>query len=76
MLVSSISLMAFLGVVAFDVSPISVLVIGILVVLVMAMQFIVYGTHQFATSSLHVWRAGALSMASAVNRLRDFSRGG
>jgi hypothetical protein len=66
MLVSSISLMTFLGLVAFDVSPVGVLVIGILVVLVMTIQFIVYGTHRFATSSLHVWRAGAISMVNAV----------
>jgi hypothetical protein len=76
MLVSSISLMTFLGLVAFDASPAGVLVIGVLVVLVMAIQFIVYGTDRFATSSLHVWRAGALSMANAVTRLRGFSRGG
>ena len=70
--------MAFLGLVAFDASPVGV-VIGILVVtvvLVMAVQFIVYGTHRFATSSLQVWRAGAISMANAVARLRGFSRGG
>ena len=75
MLVSSMSLMAFLGLVAFDVSPIGVLVIGILVVLVMTIQFIVYGTHQCATSSVHVWRAGAISMVNAVKRLRGFSCG-
>jgi len=76
MLVSSISLTTFLGVVAFDVSPIGVLVIGILVVLVMTIQFIVYGTHQFATSSLHVWRAGTISMLNTVTRFRGFWRGG
>jgi len=76
MLVSSISLMAFLGLVAFDVSPIGVLVIGTLVVPVMTIQFIVYGMHQCATSSLHVWRAGAISMVNAVKRLRGFSCGG
>ena len=68
--------MTFLGIVAFDASPVGVLVIGILVVLVMTIQFIVYGTHQFAVSSLHLWRAGTLSMANAVKRLRGFSRGG
>ena len=68
--------MTFLGVVAFDVSPVGVLVIGILVLLVMSMQFIVYGTHQFATSSLHFWRAGAISMVGAVKRLRGFLRRG
>jgi hypothetical protein len=68
--------MTFLGLVAFDASPVGVLVIGILVVLVMTIQFIVYGTHKFATSSLHIWRAGAISMVNAITRLRGFSRGG
>ena len=76
MLVSSISLMAFLGVVAYDASPAGVLVIGILVVLVMIVQFIVYGTHRFAASSLRIWRAGAISMVNAVAHLRGFLRGG
>ena len=68
--------MAFLGLVAFDASPVGALVIGILVVLVMTVQFIVYGAHRFAASSLRVWKAGAISMANAVARLRGFSRGG
>ena len=76
MLVSSISLMSFLGLVAFDTSPIGVLVIGALVVLVMTIQFIVYGMHQFAIFSLHVWRAGAIIVANVVKRLRGFARGG
>ena len=46
--------MAFLGLVAFDASPVGVLVVGILVALVMTIQFIVYGMRQFAASSLHV----------------------
>ena len=72
-LVSSISLMTFLGLVAFDASPGSVLVIGILVVLVMTIQFIVSGTHQFAISLLHLWTAaGAISMVNAVKRLLGF----
>jgi hypothetical protein len=32
--------------------------IGVLVVLVMFLQFIVYGTHRFAQSALRIWRAG------------------
>ena len=75
MLVSSISLMTFLGLVAFDASPVGVFVIGTLVVLVMTIQFIAYGMHQFATSALHIWRAGAISMVKAVERLRGFLRG-
>jgi len=58
--------MAFLLLIAFDVSPVAVLVIGILVILVMAMQFIVYGTHQFIASVLRVWRAGAISTVTVV----------
>ena len=50
--------MAFLGLVAYDVWPIGALVIGVLVVLLMALQFIVYGVHQFAASTLRVCRAG------------------
>ena len=68
--------MTFLGLVAFDAAPAGVLVIGILVVLVMTIQFIVYGTHQLATSSLHIWRAGAISMFNVVERLRGLVRGG
>ena len=75
MLVSSISLMTFLGLVAFDASPVGALLIGIIVVLAMTTQFIVYGTHQFAMSSVNVWRAGAISMVNAVTRFRGFSRG-
>ena len=76
LIVSSISLMTFLGLVAFDALPVGVLVIGILVVLGMTMQFIVYGTHQLATSSLHVWRAETISIVNAAKRLRGFLRGG
>jgi hypothetical protein len=68
--------MSFLGITAFDASPASVLVIVVLVVLVMTVQFIVYGTHQFATASLHVWRAGAIPMVNIVEHLRGFVRGG
>ena len=54
MVVSSISLMAFLLLIAFDASPVCVLVIVVLVVLVMTVQFIVYGMHQFAAAALRV----------------------
>ena len=68
--------MAFLLLIAYDASPVGVLVIGILVILVMTMQFIVYGTHQFALSALHVWRAGTIATVDIVKRFRDFGRGG
>jgi len=34
--------------------------IGVLVALVMFLQFIVYGTHRFARSTLRIWRTGVV----------------
>jgi len=68
--------MVFLGLIAFDASPVGVIVIGILVGLVMALQVIVYGMYKFAAFSLRVWRAGATSTVNAVKRFRGFGRGG
>jgi hypothetical protein len=76
MLLSAISLMAFLGLVAYDVWPIGVLVIGVLVVLLMALQFIVYGMHQFAASALRAWKAGKDSMGNIVAYFRSLAGGG
>jgi len=64
--------MAFFLLIVFDASPVGVLAIGILVVLVMTMQFIVYGTHQCAAFAL---RAGTISMANVFNRFRGMSSG-
>ena len=66
MLLSTISLMAFLGLIAYDVWPIGVLVIGVLVVLAMVLQFIVYGIHQFGVSALRIWRAGMNATGDVV----------
>ena len=66
MAVSSLLLMLFLGLIAFQAWPEGVLVIRALVVLVMILQFIVYGTHRCVMSALHVCRAGAVVMASVV----------
>ena len=76
MLLSTISLVIFLGLVAYDVWPIGVLVIGVLVVLLMALQFIVYGMHQFAASALRIWRAGMDSMGNIVIYLWSLNGGG
>jgi len=59
MLVSTMLLMAFLGIIAYDGWSIGVVAIGVVVVLVMTLQFIVYRAHQFVTSTLHTWRAVA-----------------
>ena len=72
MLLSSISLMAFLGLVAYDAWPVGVLVIGVVVVLVMTLQFIAYGMHQFFAFSLRIWRVGA---ASVIHGFRDLASG-
>ena len=64
-LISSISLMSFLGLVAYDARPLGVVVIGTLVILVMMLQFIVYGTHRCATLALRIWRTG-VARASEV----------
>jgi len=66
MLLSTISLVVFLGLVAYDVWPIGVTVIGILVVLMMLLQFIVYAMDQISASALHVWTAGRKLMGQVV----------
>ena len=71
MLLSSISLMAFLVLVAYDAWPVGVLVIGVMVLLVMMLQFIVYGMHQFVASVLGICRAG---VASVIHRFRCLAR--
>ena len=76
MLLSAISLMAFLGLVAYDVWPIGVLVIGMLVVLLMALQFIVYGMHQFTASGLRAWKVVMDSMGNVVAYFRSLVGGG
>jgi hypothetical protein len=56
--------MFFLGLVAYDARPLGVVVIGVFIILVMMLQFIVYGTH-FATFALRVLRTQA-ARASGV----------
>jgi len=76
MLLSTVSLIAFLGLVAYDVWPIGVMVFGVLVMLLMALEFIVYGVHQFAASALRVWRAGIDSMGNIFMGFRSSAGGG
>jgi len=47
---------------SIDAWPVGVLVIGVLVILVMILQFIVYGMHQFDAFTLRIWRAGVASV--------------
>jgi len=66
MLVASILLMAYLGLIAYNGSSVGVLVLALSVVLVMLFQFIVYGTHQVFTFTLNVWRAVADLIVNAI----------
>ena len=66
MLLSTISLVVFLGLVAYDVWPIGVSVIWVLVVMIMLLQFIVYAMDQLSASALHIWTAGRNVMSKVV----------
>ena len=69
MLLSSISLMAFLGLIAYDAWPVGVLVIGVMVFLVMTLQFIVYGVDHIFAFALRTWRAGTASVIHGIRAL-------
>ncbi|TFK72754.1 hypothetical protein BDN72DRAFT_792046 [Pluteus cervinus] len=64
MFASSVALMLFLGMVAFDVWPQGVLVTCFLVGLVMTMQFLVYGVHWTATRVVQGSRAAVRKMTA------------
>ena len=67
--------MAFLGLVAYNVWPIGVVVIGVLVMLVMVFQFVVYGMHQFAASAFRIGRAGMNAMGNVVLYFQSLASG-
>jgi len=76
MLLSTLSLITFLVLVAYDVWPVGVLVIGVLVMLLMALEFIVYGIHQFGASALRVWRGGMDSVGNIITCFPSSAGGG
>ena len=65
--------MVFLGLVAYDVWPIGVSVIGVVVILMMLLQFIVYGMHRFSASALHIWTGGRQFMVKVVQGFRSLT---
>jgi hypothetical protein len=69
MLLSSISLMAVLGLIAYDRWSAGVLAIAVFVVFVMMLEFVVYGMHRIVTSASRV----ADLMVSAVQGLRGLA---
>ena len=50
--------------------------IGVLVTSLMALEFIVYGIHQFAASALRVWRIGMDSVGNIVTCFPTLAGGG
>jgi hypothetical protein len=72
MLVSSISLMTVLGLIAYDTWSVGVLVIGAFVVLVMMLEFVVYGMHRIVTSASRI----AVLMVNAVRGLQGLASRG
>ena len=70
MLVSAISLTIFLGLIAYDGWSIGVLVFGVVVSLIMLLQFIVYGVDQFVTSTSQIWKTVAVSMVDVIQGIR------
>jgi len=48
-------------------------VIGVLVVLMMLLQFIMYAMHQFSVSASHIWTAGRDVMGKVVPGFRSLT---
>jgi hypothetical protein len=73
---ASISLLGFMGLVAYDAGSIGVLIVGVVVFLVMTLQFTMYGTHRCAVFALHICKAGTVLMVNVVRRLRGLASRG
>ncbi|KAK2459535.1 hypothetical protein APHAL10511_008441 [Amanita phalloides] len=69
MVFSGMSLMLFLGLVAFEAWPQAVLVISFLIGLILSLQFLVYSAHWCATKAVHGGRAGSQRIVMAVRRM-------
>jgi len=69
MFVSAVSLMGFLGLVAFGAWPEGVIVVCFLVGVVMSLQFLVFGVHWCASLVAQGGRAGTRGVVSAVRRM-------
>ena len=76
MWLSTLCLIALLVLVAYDVWPIGVLVIGVLVILLARLEFIVYEIHQFVASALRIWRAGMDLMGNVATCFPNSAGGG
>ena len=70
MLLSAVSLMLFLGLVAYGAWPQAVLVISFLVGFIMTLQFLVYGIHWCAVKVMQGGRAGTRGIFTVAQRIR------
>ncbi|KAF8880094.1 hypothetical protein CPB84DRAFT_1851933 [Gymnopilus junonius] len=73
---SALSLMAFLGIVAYDAWPSAVLMLSFLVGIIMSLQFLVYGIHWCAKKVAAGGRAGGRGVVSVVRVVRRSMSGG
>lgn len=73
MFISSLALMAFLGIVAFNAWPQAVLAFCFLVGVVMTLQFLVYGVHIAARTVATGGRAGGRHVLRAVTVVRQMT---
>ncbi|KAF9524634.1 hypothetical protein CPB83DRAFT_886178 [Crepidotus variabilis] len=73
MFIASLSLMAFLGLVAFNTWPQAVLAFCFLVGVVMTLQFLVYGVHIAAKTVATGGRAGGRQVLRAVTVVRKMT---
>ncbi|KAF8987757.1 hypothetical protein BDQ17DRAFT_538122 [Cyathus striatus] len=69
MLASSVCLMVFLGLVAYEVFPVGVLIISFLVGLTMTLQFLVYGVHWTGMRVVRSVRVGKEGVRQVVRRV-------
>lgn len=73
MFCSALSLMAFLGFVAFEVWPQGVLVVCFFVGVIMSLQFLVFGVHWFANKVVAGGKASKKGVEIAVRKMTQAS---
>lgn len=73
MLLSALALMAFLGLVAFQVWPEGVAVVFFLVGLIMSLQFLVYGVHWCAGKIVAGGKASRQGVVMVVRKVTQTS---
>jgi len=73
MFISAVSLMGFLGLVAFNAWPQGVTVVFFFVGIIMSLQFLVYGVHMAARTVANGGRASSRQVVRAVGMVRSMT---